>query len=71
MTSTGSAQQFPMLMQVANGNNPPVFVYQNSEPQMVKSGCDNSNSGNPALGQVVLSPVSPVQSKSYHQSIAG
>ena len=64
-SNSNGQQQFPMLMQVG-GNNQPVLVYQNSE-QLVNTGMQNNcnenlNTANPpALGQVVLSPVSPVQ----------
>ena len=72
VNSIGSNQQFPIVMPF-NGNNAPVFVYQNAETLSNNSVpnklVDNTNSAANAVGQMVLTPVSPVQNPiNVHQS---
>ena len=58
-----TAHQFPMVMPL-NASNQPVFVYQNSDG-LVNTGLqatssDNTNIANNGIGQMMLTPVSPV-----------
>ena len=57
VNKSNSPQSFPMVMQVGSSNTP-VFYYQSNDGIVAKM----TESVNPGIGQLVLSPVSPVQS---------
>ena len=65
--ATSNQQTFPMVMQVGTSNPPVFYTYHTSDGLQVNSAIPSklnesgNNSSSSGVGQVVLSPVSPVQ----------
>ena len=58
--NNGSNQNFPMVMQLG-ANNQPVLLYPNSDNVPIPTQVTEPSTVNSGLGQMVLSPLSPVQ----------
>ena len=66
--ATSNQQTFPVVMQVGTSNPPVFYTYHTSDGLQINSAIPSklnesgNNSSSSGVGQVVLSPVSPVQS---------